>query len=90
MLVVADSSALIALATCQALDVLLNLYTDVKVPRAVYDEVATQDKPMAVILSAFLTGRVESVDTSHWVLAVGDLGSDGIVQATFRRFPADR
>jgi len=32
MLIIADSSALIALATCQALDTLLRIYDDVKVP----------------------------------------------------------
>jgi len=35
MLVVADSSALIALATCEGLDLLLALYDDIKVPEAV-------------------------------------------------------
>jgi predicted nucleic acid-binding protein len=40
MLIVADSSALIALAVCDGLDVLLQVYDDVRVPQAVYDEVA--------------------------------------------------
>lgn len=42
MLIVADSSALIALATCQGLEILLRLYDDMKVPQAVYDEVAEE------------------------------------------------
>ena len=54
MLIVADSSALIALATCQGLDVLLQLYKDVKVPQAVYDEVAGPLKPEALALASFL------------------------------------
>ena len=37
MLVVADSSALVALSVCEALDLLLKVYDDVRVPRAVYD-----------------------------------------------------
>ena len=35
MLVIADSSALIALAVCDGLDVLLRVYDDVRVPKAV-------------------------------------------------------
>ncbi|MEW5828080.1 MAG: hypothetical protein AB1846_04250 [Chloroflexota bacterium] len=44
MLVVADSSALIALAACDGLQALLAVYDDVKVPRAVYEEVVNPDK----------------------------------------------
>lgn len=39
MIVVADTSALIGLATCSSLDVLTDLYKDVFVPQAVYREV---------------------------------------------------
>jgi predicted nucleic acid-binding protein len=39
MLIVADSSALIALATCDGLLVILQLYDDIKVPEAVYAEI---------------------------------------------------
>jgi len=45
MLIIADSSALVALATCHALDILAVLFEDVKVPQAVYDEVAVSNKP---------------------------------------------
>ncbi len=38
MLVIADSSALIALATCDGLNVILQVYEDIKVPEAVYAE----------------------------------------------------
>ncbi len=78
MLIVADSSALIALATCQGLDILLQLYDDVKVPQAVYDEVVAPKKAMAEVLASFLAGRVEKVDTTHWVLTAGDLGQGEI------------
>ena len=56
MLIVADSSALIALATCDGLGVLLQIYDDVCVPQAVYDEVARQEKPQAAVLEVFLSG----------------------------------
>lgn len=38
MLIVADSSALIALATCDGLDVSLRIYDEIKVPEAVFAE----------------------------------------------------
>lgn len=74
MLVIADSSALVALSTCDALDVLLQTYDDIRVPQAVYDEVIIKGKPQSASLETFLVGRVMSVDLSQWVLAAGGLG----------------
>lgn len=65
MLVIADSSALIALAVCDGLDVLLRVYDDVRVPKAVYDEVARQEKLRTATLEEFLSGRVVEVDTTR-------------------------
>ena len=53
MLIIADSSALIALATCDGLEVLLRVYEDVKVPQAVYDKVIEPEKPQAAVLKTF-------------------------------------
>jgi predicted nucleic acid-binding protein len=90
MLIIADSSALIALATCQGLDILLRLYDDVKVPQAVYAEVAAPEKPLALILASFLTGRVETVDMAQWVLAAGELGQGEIeAMALYKQLSAD-
>lgn len=90
MLIIADSSALIALATCEGLEILLQMYDDVKVPQAVYDEVAAPKKPLAGVLAAFLAGRVEQVDTTQWVLAVGDLGQGEIeAMALYKQLTAD-
>ncbi|WP_417913414.1 hypothetical protein [Candidatus Electronema sp. TJ] len=44
MLIVADSSALVALALCDGLELLNRLFSDVRVPQAVYDEVLLQEK----------------------------------------------
>lgn len=65
MLVIADSSALVALATCSALDILVMLYETVKVPQAVYDEVVVPGKPQSIALAEFLQNRVVVVDTSQ-------------------------
>jgi predicted nucleic acid-binding protein len=90
MLIIADSSALIALATCQGLDILLQLYEDVKVPQAVYDEVIAPKKAMVEVLASFLAGRVEKVDTTHWVLTAGDLGQGEIeAMALYKQLSAD-
>lgn len=90
MLIVADSSALIALAVCDGLDVLLQLYEDVRVPQAVYEEVARQEKPQAAALEAFLSGRVSEVDMTHWVLAAGGLGQGEIeAMALYKQLSAD-
>lgn len=90
MIIVADSSALIALATCDGLDVLLRVYDDVRVPQAVYIEVAEPEKPQAAALETFLSGRVMQVDTTHWVLAAGGLGQGEIeAMALYRQLSAD-
>ncbi|MEI7847613.1 MAG: hypothetical protein WCK35_17555 [Chloroflexota bacterium] len=51
MLIIADSSALIALATCDGLPVLSGLYENICVPRDVYDEVVQKKKPQAATLN---------------------------------------
>ena len=90
MLVIADSSALVALATCDALDVLAQVYEDIRVPTAVYDEVAVPDKPQGAVLSFFLAGRVVSVDISRWVVAAGGLGQGELeAMALYKQLSAD-
>lgn len=49
MLIVADSSALVALALCGGLELLDRLFEDVRVPQAVYDEVVVEGKAAAHI-----------------------------------------
>src|SRR5688572_15738787 len=74
MLIVADSSALIALATCDGLNVLLRVYDDIKVPEAVFVEIVAPEKSQSDALGSFLSGRVIKVDTTRWVLTAGGLG----------------
>jgi len=90
VLVIADSSALIALATCEALALLTELYSDVRVPQAVFDEVTAPGKPHQVVLEAFLAGRVVAVDFSRWVLAAGGLGQGELeAMALYKQLSAD-
>ena len=90
MLVVADSSALVALSVCNALELLLKVYDDIRVPQAVYDEVVINGKPQSTALQSFLEGRVASVDLSRWVLAAGGLGQGELeAMALYRQLSAD-
>lgn len=90
MLVIADSSALVALSTCDALDLLAQAYEDIRVPQAVYDEVVMKGKPQSASLEAFLVGRVMNVDLSHWVLAAGGLGQGELeAMALYKQLSAD-
>ena len=65
MLIVADSSALIALAFCDGLDILLQIYDDIKVPEAVYVEIVAPEKPQSDALGLFLSEHVMKVNTTR-------------------------
>lgn len=67
MILVADASALIALATCNSLDLLEALFGNVLVPEAVYEEVAAQGKPQSARLRSYLQGKVRAVDMQHFI-----------------------
>ena len=90
MLIVADSSALIALATCEGLDLLLQVYDDIKVPEAVYAEIVAPEKLQSDALGSFLSGHVLKVDTSRLVLTAGGLGRGEIeAMALYKQLSAD-
>ncbi len=67
MILIADSSALIALAICDGLQHLEPLYGEVWVPDAVYAEVTETEKPESGTLRDYLQGRTRSVDTTRCV-----------------------
>jgi len=90
MLVVADSSALVALATSEALNVTTRLYDEIKVPQAVYDEVVVPEKPQAAVLASFLADRVIKVDMTRWIVAPGGLGQGELeAMALYKQLSAD-
>lgn len=90
MIIIADSSALIALAYCQGLDILSKLFEDIKVPQAVYDEVTETGKIFSDTLTKYLQDRVEFVDINHWVLTASDLGKGEIeAMALYKHLSAD-
>lgn len=67
MILVADASALIALATCDSLTLLETLFGSVLVPEAVFSEVTAVDKPQSARLQTYLHGKVRSVDMRRFV-----------------------
>jgi predicted nucleic acid-binding protein len=74
MILVADCSALVALATCDALSFLDQLFGTVVVPAAVYREAVVGNKPEAEQLRVYLQGRVRALDPEHPVLLDGFSG----------------
>ena len=54
MILVADCSALVALAICDSLDLLERLIDSVVVPETVYNEATRPDKKQAQALKIFL------------------------------------
>lgn len=76
MILVADSSALIALSVCNSLGLLEQLFDTVVVPETVYYEATRPDKNEAQNIKKFLNGKVHKVDIQNYVFLDGfaDLG----------------
>jgi predicted nucleic acid-binding protein len=76
MILVADSSALIALSVCNSLTLLDQLFNEVIVPEAVFKEVTNRDKPEAQSLEHYLHGKVHKVDMRNFIYldAYADIG----------------
>lgn len=66
MIVVADSSALVALVICQCLHLLEPLFGEIKVPEAVFVEACVPKKPGADILRTGLHQRVQTVSLTNY------------------------
>ena len=90
MLVIADSSALIALSISQSLDLLATLYDNIKVPLAVYDEVVELKKSQASTLSVFLEKRTLPANLNRFVFNAGGLGQGELeAMALYKEHNAD-
>jgi len=67
MILIADASALIALAVCDSLSLLDAIFGDVWVPEAVYIEVVKADKTHADRLQSYLRDKVRSVNMRNYI-----------------------
>jgi predicted nucleic acid-binding protein len=79
MIIIADSSALVALSICRILPLLETIFDKVYVPKAVYNEVCISGKPESKFLCEYLNNRVQSVSlkklslTNNPRLGIGEL-----------------
>jgi len=90
MLVVADTSALVALAACEALSHLDRLFGEIRVPRGVFRECTVPGKFKAEQLASFLRGKVVEVDLNQLVIAAPGLGNGELeAMALYKRIHAD-
>ena len=78
MLIIADSSALVALALCDGLPLLDQLFDEIKVPQTVFDEVIVKGKPAANILRTYLEGKTLPVDTAETLIMPARIGQGEI------------
>lgn len=90
MLVIADTSALVALAACQQLHLLEVLFDEIRVPPAVHRECTVPGKPGADALGEYLRGKVAEVALTEFVIAVTGLGQGELeAMALYRKLLAD-
>ena len=91
MLIVADTSALVALAECDALLFLEPLFGGVRVPAAVLRECTVPGKPHAPVLAEYLERRTEAIDLSEFIIAAPGLGAGELeAMALYKRLRANR
>jgi hypothetical protein len=90
MLIIADSSALLALAVCDGLPLIERLFEAVKVPQAVFDEVIVEGKLAAEVLCAYLANKVVSIELNDFVIAAEGLGQGELeAMALYKHLHAD-
>jgi predicted nucleic acid-binding protein len=91
MLIIADTSALIALSACDSLSLLDRLFQNVRVPSAVLRECMVPGKPQADNLAAYLEGKVVDLDLQEFIIAAAGLGQGELeAMALYKRLNADR
>lgn len=91
MILVADCSPLIALASCKGLPLLEALFDTVIVPEAVYHEAVVSDKPEAQQLKEYLKDKIRKIDPGYPILLDGfsDLGETEAM-VLYRQISADK
>jgi uncharacterized protein len=91
MLIVADSSPLVALAAAGALSLVDQLFDTVRVPTAVEAELMVPGKPHTHLLKEFLSGKVLPVNLSQYVIVAPGLGAGELeAMALYKALSADQ
>jgi predicted nucleic acid-binding protein len=75
MLLVADSSSLIALSIADSLNLLDQLYGTIRIPRAVYSEVTSNNKPQSIGLREYLQDKIVDFEAGHFFIDDHSLGA---------------
>ncbi len=78
MIIVTDTSALVALSYCNSLHLLDELFGEVAVPQAVYDECIIENKSQSEQLKAYLQNKVKDIDNNHFLNLPSNLGKGEI------------
>jgi len=90
MVIVADSSALIALSICHQLNLLENLFDEVHVPASVYREVNVPNKPESKQLIEFLKDKKMDIELSSYIISTPRLGKGELeAMALYKKLNAD-
>ena len=91
MILAADSSALITLSLCNALQFLDILFGEVKVPQAVFDEVTKEDKKESIELAEYLNDKIEPVSMDDYVITDFSIfRGENEAMALYKKLGADR
>ena len=91
MLVIADTSPLVAIAACDGLSWLDALFAEVRVPPAVFQEATIHGKPQADKLRHYLQDKVLAIDLHDFVITTEGLGNGELqAMALYKKQHADR
>ena len=83
MILIADSSALIALAIVDTLEILEKLFGEVYVPRSVYEEISQENKPESYKLANYCKDRVLNTQSNvNYNISLGKGESEAIALYT--------
>lgn len=90
MIIVADASPLVALAICDCLDVLEQLFNEVKVSQTVYEEVTIGNKPGSDKLAAYLQGKIVGLNLDNYIIGGDSLDKGELTSiALYKHLRAD-
>ncbi|HRJ54392.1 MAG TPA: DUF3368 domain-containing protein [Candidatus Thiothrix moscowensis] len=90
MIIVADASPLVALAICDCLDVLEQLFNEVKVSQTVYEEVTIGNKPGSDKLAAYLQGKIVGLNLDNYIIGGDSLDKGELTSiALYKHLQAD-
>ena len=78
MIIIADTSALVALAICDVLGLLETLFDKVMVPKKVYDECIVANKSQAEKLKFFLHDKIKTTNKAETLSLPANLGAGEI------------